>query len=84
MSTVAALHKKKAKRIFSCATHAVLSGPALERLSAAALEEIILTNTIPIDKSKSLPNMKILSVAGLLAKAIRSIHEETSVSNLFV
>ena len=84
VSTVAALHKKKAKRIFSCATHAVLSGPALERLSAAALEEIILTNTIPIDKSKSLPNMKILSVAGLLAKAIRSIHEETSVSNLFV
>ncbi len=84
VSTVAALRKKKAKRIFSCATHAVLSGPAIERLSAAALEEIILTNTIPIDKSKSLPNMKILSVAGLLAKAIRSIHEETSVSNLFV
>jgi ribose-phosphate pyrophosphokinase len=61
-----------------------LSGPAIEKLGRAPLEGIILTNTIPIDKSKCLPNMKILSVAGLLAKAIRSIHEETSVSNLFV
>jgi len=84
VNTAAALHKKRAKRIFACATHAVLSGPANERLRKAPLEEIILTNTIPIDKSRILPNMKILSVAGLLAKAVRSIHEETSVSNLFV
>ncbi len=82
--TAAALRKQKAQRIFSCATHGVLSGPALDRLKCAPLEEIILTNTIPIDNSKTLPNMKILSVAGLLAQAIRSIHEETSVSNLFV
>ncbi len=82
--TAAALRKQKAKRIFSCATHGVLSGPALDRLRGAPLEEIILTNTIPIAKGKILPNIKILSVAGLLAKAIRSIHEETSVSNLFV
>ncbi|MBZ5499012.1 MAG: ribose-phosphate pyrophosphokinase [Acidobacteriia bacterium] len=82
--TARALRKQKAKRIFSCATHAVLSGPALDRLRDAPLEEIILTNTIPNDTSKVLPNMKVLSVAGLLAKAIRSIHEETSVSNLFV
>lgn len=84
VNTVVALHKQKAKRVFSCATHGVLSGPAIEKLGRAPLEGIILTNTIPIDKSKCLPNMKILSVAGLLAKAIRSIHEETSVSNLFV
>jgi ribose-phosphate pyrophosphokinase len=82
--TAAALRKQKAKRIFSCATHGVLSGPALDRLKCAPLEEIILTNTVPIDSSKILPNMKILSVAGLLAQAVRSIHEETSVSNLFV
>jgi ribose-phosphate pyrophosphokinase len=82
--TAAALRKQNARRIFSCATHGVLSGPALDRLKCAPLEEIVLTNTVPIDKSKILPNMKILSVAGLLAKAIRSIHEETSVSNLFV
>jgi ribose-phosphate pyrophosphokinase len=84
VNTAAALRKQKAKRIFTCATHAVLSGPAVERLRSAPLEEIIITNTVPVDKSKILPNMKILSVAGLLAKAVRSIHEETSVSNLFV
>jgi ribose-phosphate pyrophosphokinase len=82
--TATALRKLKAKRLFACATHGVLSGPAIERLKNAPLEEIILTNTVPIDHSKILPNMKILSVAGLLAKAVRSIHEETSVSNLFV
>jgi ribose-phosphate pyrophosphokinase len=84
VSTVSALEKRKAKRIFSCATHGVLSGPALSRLKDAPLEQIILTNTVPIHDSKILPNMKFLSVAGLLAKAIRSIHDETSVSNLFV
>jgi ribose-phosphate pyrophosphokinase len=82
--TAAALRKQKAKRIFSCATHGVLSGPSIDRLKNSPLEEIVLTNTIPIDQVKILPNMKILSVAGLLAKAVRSIHEETSVSNLFV
>jgi ribose-phosphate pyrophosphokinase len=84
VNTAAALRKHRAKRIFSCATHGVLSGPALDRIRRAPLEEIILTNTVPIDDAKKLPNMKILSVAHLLAKAIRSIHEETSVSNLFV
>jgi ribose-phosphate pyrophosphokinase len=84
VNTVQALCKKKAKRVLACATHAVLSGPAVERLRKAPLDEIILTNTIPVDRSKALPNMTFLSVAGLLAKAIRSIHEETSVSNLFV
>ena len=82
--TVMALKKQGAKRIFSCATHGVLSGPAIDRLRQAPLEEIILTNTVPISKSKCLPNITVLSVAGLLAKAIRSIHDETSVSNLFV
>jgi len=84
VNTVAALRKHKAKRIFCCATHGVLSGPAVERLQRAPLEEIVLTDTVPIDRMKLLPNMKILSVSGLLAKAIRSIHEETSVSDLFV
>jgi ribose-phosphate pyrophosphokinase len=84
VNTVHALRKKKAKRILACATHAVLSGPAVERLKKAPLDEIILTNTVALDKSKILPNMTFLSVAGLLAEAIRSIHEETSVSNLFV
>jgi ribose-phosphate pyrophosphokinase len=84
VNAVAALRKKKAERVFVCATHGVLSGPAIERLYTAPIEEIVLTNTVPLDKSKILPNMKILSVAGLLGTAIQSIHEETSVSNLFV
>ncbi len=84
VNTVHALRRKKAKRIFACATHAVLSGPAVDRLRSAPIDEIILTNTIPIDPEKILPNMTVLSVASLLAKAVRSIHEETSVSNLFV
>ena len=84
VSTVLALKKKRAKCILACATHAVLSGPAIERLRQAPLDEIVLTNTVPIHDAKLLPNMTVLSVAGLLAKAIRSIHEETSVSNLFV
>jgi ribose-phosphate pyrophosphokinase len=84
VNTVHALRKKKAKCILACATHAVLSGPAIERLQQAHLDKIVLTNTVTVDKSKLMPNMAFLSVAGLLAEAIRSIHDETSVSNLFV
>jgi ribose-phosphate pyrophosphokinase len=84
VNTAKALRKKKAKRIFACATHGVLSGPAMERLKNSPIEQIILTNTVPIAKEKILPNMTVLSVADLLGKAIQSIHEETSVSNLFV
>jgi ribose-phosphate pyrophosphokinase len=84
VNTVHALRRKRASRIFACATHGVLSGPALDRLRNAPIEQIILTNTVPLDSSKLLPNMRVLSVAGLLGTAIQSIHEETSVSNLFV
>ena len=84
VNTVQALRKKKAEKVFACATHGILSGPALDRLRNSPIEEIILTNTVPMDESKLLPNMKVLSVAGLLGTAIQSIHEETSVSNLFV
>jgi ribose-phosphate pyrophosphokinase len=84
VNTVIALKKKKAKRVFACATHGILSGPAIERLRNAPIEKIIVTNTVSMDDSKILPNMTILSVASLLGKAIQSIHEETSVSNLFV
>ncbi len=84
VNTVMALKKKKARRILSCATHPVLSGPAIDRLRNAPLDEIVVTNTVPVPEQRVLPNMTFLSVAGLLAKAIRSIHEESSVSNLFV
>ena len=84
VNTVRALKEKGAEKIFACATHGVLSGPAIDRLRGAPLEKIIVTNTIPISESKMLPNMVVLSVAGLLGEAIKSVHEETSVSNLFV
>jgi len=84
VNTVRALKEKGAEKIFACATHGVLSGPAIDRLRGAPLEKIIVTNTIPISESKMLHNMVVLSVAGLLGEAIKSVHEETSVSNLFV
>jgi ribose-phosphate pyrophosphokinase len=84
VNTVLALRKKKAGRIIACATHGILSGPAIERLRKTPIEQIILTNTVPVADSRKLPNMTFLSVAGLLGTAIQSIHEETSVSNLFV
>lgn len=84
VNTVLALKEKGAGKIFACATHGILSGSAIDRLQSAPLEQIIVTNTIPIGESKKLPNMVVLSVAELLGNAIRSVHEETSVSNLFV
>jgi ribose-phosphate pyrophosphokinase len=81
-----ALKEAGAQRVFACAVHGVLSGPALERLTAAPLEQVIITNTIPLseEKTRGCAKLKQLSVARLLGQAIRSIHEETSVSSLFV
>jgi ribose-phosphate pyrophosphokinase len=84
VNTVNALREKGADKIYVCVPHGILSGPAIDRLRGAPLEKIIITNTIPMDESKKLPNIVVLSVAGLLGEAIKSIHEETSVSNLFV
>jgi len=69
--------------VSACCTHPVLSGPAIERVESSPLEELIVTDTIPLD-SKESPKLKILSVANLLGEAIRRIHNETSVSSLFV
>jgi ribose-phosphate pyrophosphokinase len=72
-------------RVFACAVHGVLSGPAIERIEAAPLDELIVTDTIALaPRSAQCTKVKVLSVARLLAQAIRSIHEETSVSSLFV
>ena len=80
-----ALKVNGAARVLACAVHGVLSGPAIERLEAAPLDEVIITNTIPLNGEKAkCRKIKVLSVARLLGQAIRSIHEETSVSSLFV
>jgi ribose-phosphate pyrophosphokinase len=72
-----------AKRVYVCSTHGVLCGPAMERLRGAAIDQIAVTDSIPIPPEKMLPNMKIISVATLIAKAIHRIHGNESISALF-
>src|SRR5450631_1832432 len=80
-----ALLLKGARSVSACATHAVLSGPAVRRIEESPLKEVVFTNSIPLlDDAKHSSKIKYLSVAPLLARAIQSIHEETSVSSLFV
>jgi ribose-phosphate pyrophosphokinase len=79
-----ALKDQGAKRVFASSSHAVLSGPAIERLNGSVLDEVIVTNTIPMDdKEKSYPKLKVLSIAPMLAEAIKRIHDESSISSLF-
>ncbi len=79
----AALKRLGAKRIFAFATHALLSGPAVERLRAAPIEEVTVTNTIQIPDEKQFEKLKVLSIASLMAKAIGYEHSNQSVSSLF-
>jgi ribose-phosphate pyrophosphokinase len=80
-----ALKVAGAERIHTCFTHAVLSGRAVESLAESDIEQMVVTNTIPLnDRACELDNIQVLSIAPLLAKAIKSIHEETSVSSLFI
>jgi ribose-phosphate pyrophosphokinase len=84
VKTVDALYANGAKSVYACASHAVLSGPAIERIAASRLEQLIVTDTIPLrEAAQKLPKIKVLSIAGLLGAAIESIHMETSVSKLF-
>ena len=80
-----ALKDNGASRVLASAVHGVLSGPAMKRIEAAPIDRLVVTNTIPITGEKAAcEKIVVLSVARLLAQAIRSIHEETSVSKLFV
>jgi ribose-phosphate pyrophosphokinase len=80
-----ALLDKGALSVTACATHAVLSGQAVERIEASLLKEVVVTNSIPLSEEAAKScRIKSLSIAKLLAEAIRSIHEETSVSGLFI
>lgn len=80
-----ALRDSGAASVMACAVHGVLSGPAFERIEDSALEKLIVTNTIPLrEEFATTDRVHVLSVAGLLGKAIQSIHKETSVSSLFV
>jgi ribose-phosphate pyrophosphokinase len=80
-----ALIEGGASRVLAAAVHGVLSGPAISRLEQAPLEKVIITNTIPLKaEAQGSKKIVVLSVARLLGQAIKSIHEETSVSSLFV
>ncbi len=80
-----ALKENGAARVFACAVHGVLSGPAMERIEGSPIDKLIVTNTIPLAAAAGASSkIVVLSVARLLGQAIKSIHEETSVSSLFV
>jgi ribose-phosphate pyrophosphokinase len=85
VKTCQALLDAGAHDVYACATHPVLSGPAIERISQSELAEVVVTNTIPLtEAARQEPKIKVLSIAGLIGRAIQSIHEETSVSRLFL
>jgi len=80
-----ALKENGAAQVFACAVHGVLSGPAIDRIEKSPIDKLIVTNTIPLSRHAAACNkIVVLSVARLLGQAIKSIHEETSVSSLFV
>jgi len=79
-----ALNRNGAERVLASATHAVLSGPAVQRIEESPIEEVVVTNTIPTASACGSAKITCLSVAKLLAEAILSIHDETSVSKLFI
>jgi ribose-phosphate pyrophosphokinase len=85
VKTANALVENGAVAIYACASHAVLSGPAVENLSKSCIREVVVTNTIPLtEEARKEPKIKVLTIAGLIGRAIQSIHEETSVSKLFM
>ncbi len=84
VQAVDAIKREGARRILACGVHPVLSGPAIARIEGSPLEEVIVTNSIPLGPEKRIAKIVVLSVANLLAEAIRRIHAEESVSTLFV
>jgi ribose-phosphate pyrophosphokinase len=80
-----AVKDRGARRVVACATHGVLSGPAVQRIIDSPLEEVVVTNSIPLSPQvAACPKIKIISIARLLGEAIRRIHNSDSVSSLFV
>jgi ribose-phosphate pyrophosphokinase len=77
------LRQAGATQVYACATHAVFSPPAVERLSSGVFEEVIVTNTIPVAEDNRFPQLTTLSVANLLGETIWRIHEDSSVSSMF-
>ncbi len=85
VKTASALLENGASAVYACASHPVLSGPAVENISQSAIKEVVVTDTIPLSETaRKEPKITVRTVAGLIGRAIQSIHEETSVSKLFL
>jgi ribose-phosphate pyrophosphokinase len=85
VKTADALMREGATQVFAACTHAVFSGPAVERIQNSVISEVVATDSVPLcEAAKHVKKIRILSVAELLARGIRSIHEETSISELFI
>ena len=80
-----ALAQRKAKRVYACATHPVLSGPAIDRIEASPIDHLVVTNTIPLgERARACGKITVLSVAELLGETVKRIYQSDSVSTLFV
>ena len=77
------LRKRGAERVIACATHAIFSGPAAERLRDSAIEKVVVTNTLPIPAERQFDKLTVLSIAPVIASALRAVFEDESVSELF-
>jgi ribose-phosphate pyrophosphokinase len=85
VKTVEALTAQGAAKVYACCSHPVLSGPAVDRIEKSSLEEVVVTNSIQLQGDlQKCKKIRVLSVGSLLAQAVQSIHEETSVSGLFI
>src|SRR6202795_283307 len=85
VKTATALMENGATEVYACSSHAVLSHPAVQNIAKSVIREVVVTNTIPLSQeAKQEPKIRVLSIAGLIGRAIQANHEETSVSKLFV
>lgn len=84
-TAASALQDAGAQAVFACCTHPVLSGPAINRIRESALEELVVTNSIPLQaEAQAVDKIRVLSIGSLMGEAIRRIHNEDSISSLFV
>ena len=85
VKTAAALIENGATEVYACSSHAVLSHPAVDNIAKSVIREVVVTNTIPLtEEARREPKIRVLSIAGLIGRAIQANHEETSVSKLFI
>jgi len=85
VKTATALIENGAIEVYACSSHAVLSHPAVENIARSVIREVVVTNTIPLtEEARREPKIRVLSIAGLIGRAIQANHEETSVSKLFI